>query len=64
MRPRLAERQAGGRHGAQDGVITSAFGSRRPTLVRISVLDVPLQIGQLLAPFPLNIWEEAQGLRL
>ena len=23
------------------------------------VLDVPLQIGQLLAPFPLIIWEEA-----
>src|SRR4051812_41293803 len=37
-----------------------AFGRRRPTLVRISVPDVPLQIGQLLAPFPLNIWEEAQ----
>ena len=33
-----------------------------PTLVRISVLDVPLQNGQLLAPFPLIIWEEAQGL--
>ena len=40
------------------------FGRRGPTLVRISVLDVPLQIGQLLAPFPLNIWEEARGLRL
>src|SRR3954470_14025191 len=38
-----------------------AFGRQRPTLVRISVLDVPLRIGQLLAPFPLNIWEEAQG---
>ena len=31
-------------------------------LVRISVLDVPLQNGQLLAPFPLIIWGEAQGL--
>src|SRR4051812_33130138 len=31
-----------------------AFGRRRPTLVRISVLDVPLRIGQLLAPFPLK----------
>src|SRR3954466_13244716 len=41
-----------------------AFGRRRPTLVRISVPDVPLRIGQLLAPFPLNIWEEAQGLCL
>ena len=61
-RPRPAERQDGGHRGAQDGVIVRAFGSRRPTLVRISVLDVPLQNGQLLAPFPLNIWGEAQGL--
>ena len=43
---------------------TRAFGRRGPTLVRISVLDVPLQNGQLLAPFPLNIWEEARGLCL
>ena len=61
-RPRPAERQDGGHRGAQGGVIVRAFGSRRPTLVRISVLDVPLQNGQLLAPFPLNIWEEDQGL--
>ena len=61
-RPRLAERQDGGHSGAQDGVIVRAFGSRRPTLVRISVLDVPLQDGQLLVPFPLDIWEEDQGL--
>ena len=54
----------GGHRGAQDGVIVRAFGSRRPTLVRISVPDVPLQNGQLLAPFPLIIWEEAQGLAL
>ena len=40
------------------------FDRRGPTLVRISVLDVPLQNGQLLAPFPLNIWEEAHGLAL
>ena len=53
-----------GHRGAQAGVIVRVFGSRGPTLVRISVLDVPLQNGQLLAPFPLNIWEEAQGLRL
>ena len=63
-RPRPAERQDGGHRGAQGSVIVRAFGSRRPTLVRISVLDVPLQNGQLLAPFPLIIWEEAQGLPL
>ena len=61
-RPRPAERQDGGHRGAQDGVIVRAFRSRRPTLVRISVLDVPLQNGQLLAPFPLDIWEEDRGL--
>ena len=63
-RPRPAERQDGGHRGAQEGVIVIAFGRRGPTLVRISVLDVPLQNGQLLAPFPLNIWEEDQGLAL
>src|SRR3954465_958868 len=63
-RPRPAPRQGGSHCGAQAGVITRAFGRRRPTLVRISVPDVPRQIGQLLAPFPLNIWEEAQGLCL
>ena len=62
-RPRPAE-QDGGHHGAQDGIAVRVFGSRRPTLVSISVLDVPLQNGQLLAPFPLIIWEEAQGLAL
>ena len=41
---------------------SESFGRRGPTLVRISVLDVPLQNGQLLAPFPLNVWEEDQGL--
>ena len=35
-RPRPAERQDGGHRGAQDGVITSTFGSRRPPLVRIT----------------------------
>ena len=50
--------------GAQDSVIVRAFGSRRPTLVRINVPDVPLENGQLLAPFLLIIWEEAQGLPL
>ena len=63
-RPRPAEWQDGGHRGAQGGVTVRAFGSRRPTLVRISVPDVPLQNGQLLAPFPLIIWEEAQGLPL
>ena len=63
-RPRPAQRQEGSHCGAQAGVTTRAFDRRGPTLVRISVLDVPLQIGQLLAPFPLNIWEEAQGLCL
>ena len=63
-RPRPAERQEGGHRGAQDDIIVRAFDRRGPTLVRISVLDVPLQNGQLLAPFPLNIWEEDQGLLL
>ena len=63
-RPRPVQRQDGGHRGAQVGVTTRAFDRRGPTLVRISVLDVPLQNGQLLAPFPLNIWEEAQGLCL
>ena len=63
-RPRPAERQDGGHCGAQAGVTARVFGRRGPTLVRISVLDVPLQNGQLLAPFPLIIWEEAQGLPL
>ena len=63
-RPRPAERQDGGHRGAQDGVTTRTFDRRAPTLVRISVPAVPLQNGQLLAPFPLNIWEVAQGLCL
>ena len=63
-RPRPVQRQEGSHCGAQASVTTRAFGRRGPTLVRISVLDVPLQNGQLLAPFPLNIWEEAQGLCL
>ena len=63
-RPRPVQRQDGGHRGAQVGVTTRAFDRRGPTLVRISVLNVPLQNGQLLAPFPLNSWEEAQGLCL
>src|SRR3954471_22408746 len=38
-----------------------AFGRRRPTLVRISVLDVPLRIGRLLAPFPLKYLGRGPG---
>ena len=60
--PRPAERQDGGHRGAQVDVIARVFGRQGPTLVRISVLDVPLQNGQLLTPFLLNIWEEDQGL--
>ena len=43
-RPRLAERRDGGHHGAQDGVIASAFGSRRPTLVRIACTSCPFKM--------------------
>src|SRR4051812_39158733 len=60
-RPRPVQRREGGHRGAQDGVTTEPFGRRGPTLVRISVLDVPLQNGQLLAPFPLNIWGRGPG---
>src|SRR3954468_1831991 len=63
-RPGPAQRQGRGHCGAPASVTTRAFGRRGPTLVTISVPDVPLQNGQLLAPFPLNIWEEAQGLCL
>src|SRR3954471_18055594 len=63
-RPRPTPRQGRSHCGAQASVITRAFGRRGPTLVRVSVPDVPLQNGQLLAPFPLNIWGEAQGLSL
>ena len=49
-RPRPAGRRDGGHHGAQDGVTVRVFGSRTPTLVRISVLDVPLQNGRCWRP--------------
>ena len=61
-RPRPAERQDGGHRGAQDSVIASAFGSRRPPLVRITCTRCSPSKWPLLAPFPLNIWEEDQGL--
>ena len=47
---------------SQDSVIIRAFGSRRPTLVRITCTICPPSKWMLLAPFPLNIWEEDQGL--
>ena len=58
-RPRPAEQQDGGHRGAQDGIITSAFGSQRPTLVRITCTICSPSKWPLLPPFPLNIWEEA-----
>ena len=61
-RPTPAERQDGGHRGAQDGIIASAFGSRRPTLVRITCTRCSPSKWPLLAPFLLNIWEENQGL--
>ena len=61
-RSRPVERQDEGHRGAQDGVIASAFSSRRPPLVRIACTSCPLSKWPLLAPFPLNIWEEDQGL--
>ena len=61
-RPRPAERQDGGHCGAQDGVIASAFGSRRSTLVRITGTRCSPSKWPLLAPIPPNIWEEDQGL--
>ena len=63
-RPRPGQRLGGGHCGAQAGITTRAFGRRGPTLVRLGVPAVPLQNAQLLAPFPLNIWGEAQGLCL
>ena len=57
-RPKPAQRQEGSHCGAQASITTRAFGRRGPTLVRISVLDVPLQNGQLMAPFPLNYFGE------
>ena len=50
-RPRPAGRQDGGHHGSQDGIITSAFRSRRPPLVRIACTSCPLSKWPLLAPF-------------
>ena len=49
-RPRPSERQDGGHHGAQDGVITRTFGRRRPPFVRITCTSCPLSNWPLLAP--------------
>ena len=55
--------QDGVHHGAQDGVTTKALCRRRLLLSGWLVLVVPLQISPpLLAPFPLDIWEEDQRL--
>ena len=55
--------QDGGHRGAQDGVTIRALCRRRPLLSGWLVLAVPLRISPpLLAPFPLNIWGEDQGL--
>ena len=59
-RPRPVGWQDEDHRGAQDGVIASAFGSRRPTLVRITCTRCSPANWSLLAPFP-HIWEEAQG---
>ena len=48
--PRPAKRQDGGHCGAQDCVITNAFGTRRPPLVRIACTSYPLQIGSCWIP--------------
>ena len=62
-RPRPGGLQDGGHCGAQDGVTTRALCRRRLLLSGELVLAVPLQISPpLLAPFPLDIWEEDQGL--
>ena len=49
-RPRLAERQDGGHRGAQDDVITRAFGRQRPSFGRIACTSCPLQIGRCWIP--------------
>ena len=40
-RPRLVGRQDRGHHGAQDGIITSTFGRRRPPLLKIACSSCP-----------------------
>ena len=62
-RPRPADQQDGGHRGAQDGVIPRALSQAKTAFVRIACTSCPLSNWPpLLAPFPLNIWEEDQGL--
>ena len=49
-RPRPSQRQDGSHRGAQAGVTTRAFDRRGPTLVRISVLDVPFKMANCWRP--------------
>ena len=51
-RPRPEGRQDGGHHGAQDGVITRAFGRRRPPFLRITCTRCSLSNWPLWHPFP------------
>ncbi len=51
-RPRPVQQQERSHCGAQASVTTRAFGRRGPTLVRISVPDVPLQNGQFVGALP------------
>ena len=62
MRPRPTERHDRGHRAAQDGVITSAFGRRRPPLVRITCTScLPLNL-VVVGSLPAHIWGEDQGL--
>ena len=49
-RPRPVQRQGGSHCGAQASVTTRAFGRRGPTLVRISVPDVPFKMANCWRP--------------
>ena len=53
-RPRPAQRQDGGHRGAQAGVTPRAFDRREPTLVRISVPDVPFKMA--------NCWRTSRSI--
>ena len=61
-RPRPAGRQDRGHRGAHDGITIRPFSRRRPPFVRIACTSCPLSKWPLLDPFPINIWEEDQGL--
>ena len=57
-RPRLVGRPDGGHRGAQDGVITSAFGSRRPPLVRITCTRCSPSKWPIVGALPAQLFEE------